>query len=291
MLINILLTKNEGYKQKGYFCFMQFFKQLFRFHINASIHVALAVYALVRITEMYFDLPYSESLDYFIFYGTITGYNFVKYAGVAKLHHRSLTNNLKIIQLFSLACFVLLCYYGWQLSFKTLLFLLPLVLLTLLYAVPFLSGFQKNLRNISHLKIIVVALVWAGFTVLLPLFDYGKTFSSDVYLMAVQRFLLVVVLMLPFEIRDLQFDAISLQTIPQKIGVERTKKLGYILLGFCLVLEFIITPNTDFRTSFLILFSLILILLMRAAENQSKYYSSFFVEAVPIIWWVILLIA
>lgn len=291
MLINILLTKNEGYKQKGYFCFMQFFKQLFRFYINASIHVALVVYALVRITEMYFDLPYNESLDYFIFYGTITGYNFVKYAGVAKLHHRRLTNNLKIIQLFSLVCFVLLCHYGWQLSFKTLLFLLPLVFLTLLYAVPFLSGFQKNLRNISHLKIIVVALVWAGFTVLLPLFDYGKPFSYDVYLMAVQRFLLVVVLMLPFEIRDLQFDAISLQTIPQKIGVERTKKLGYILLGFCLVLEFIITPNTDFRTSFLIFFSLILILLMRAAENQSKYYSSFFVEAVPIIWWVILLIA
>jgi len=59
---------------------MNLFKLVFNFYINSSIHVALAVYALVRITESYFKLPYNENLDYFIFYGTITGYNFIKYA-------------------------------------------------------------------------------------------------------------------------------------------------------------------------------------------------------------------
>ena len=110
-----------GYEQKMYFCFMKFLKQLFDFYINASIHVALAVYALVRITELYFNLSYNESLDYFIFYGTISGYNFIKYAGVAKLHHRSLTNQLKSIQVFSLFCFLAMCYYAWQLPLKTLI--------------------------------------------------------------------------------------------------------------------------------------------------------------------------
>ncbi len=268
---------------------MRFLEQLFNFYINASIHVALAVYALVRITEMYFELPYNEPLDYFIFYGTITGYNFVKYAGVAKLHHRSLTNNLKSIQIFSLICFLLMSFYAWHLSVRTLLFLLPLILLTLLYAIPFLSGFQKNLRSISYLKIIVVAFVWAGFTVLLPLFDVEKSFSTSVYIAALQRFLLVVILVLPFDIRDVQFDAVSLQTIPKKIGIEKVKKLGYILLAFCVALEFIIEPTNQFRTIFLILFFLILFLLMRAKVNQSKYYSSFLVESVPVIWWVFLL--
>lgn len=266
-------------------------KILFNFYINASIHVALAVYALVRVTELYFDLPYNENLNYFIFYGTITGYNFVKYAGVAKLHHRSLTNNLKVIQIFSLICFVLLCYYAWQLPLKVLLLLLPFGALTLLYAVPFLSGFQKNLRSIGHLKIIVVALVWAGVTVILPLYDAEKTIDLNSCLSLIQRFLLVIVLVLPFEIRDLKYDVISLQTIPQKIGIKKTKKLGYVLLVFCLVLEFVISPNTHFRTVFLVLFFVTLFLLMRATENQSKYYSSFFVEAIPIVWGLILLIS
>ena len=279
-----------GYKQKCYFCLMQFLKQIFNFYINASIHVALAVYAFVRVTEFYFGLTYNEPLDFFIFYGTITGYNFIKYAGVAKLHHRSLTNNLKVIQIFSLICFLLLCYYAWKLPFKTLFFLSPLALLTLLYAIPFLSGFQKNLRNVSHLKIIVVAIVWAVLTVLLPLFAAEKPFTLNVYLTTVQRFLLVVILILPFDIRDLKYDAISLQTIPQKIGVQKTKKLGYVLLICCLIFEFIISSNHEFRLVFLIVFTTVLVLLIRSSEKQSKYYSSFFIESIPILWWFLFLI-
>jgi 4-hydroxybenzoate polyprenyltransferase len=267
---------------------MNLIKQVFNFYINASIHVALAVYSLVRVTEFYFGLNYNESLNYFIFYGTITGYNFVKYFGIAKFHHRSLTRNLKVIQLFSLLCFIAMLFYAWQLSIETLLFIAPFGLLTVLYAIPFLSGFQKNLRNISFLKIIIIALVWSGVTVLLPVIEV-KQFPTDVTIYhMIQRFLLVCVLILPFDIRDMQYDAISLQTIPQKIGIEKTKKLGYVLLLFTLVLEFIISSNTSTRNTFLILFFVALFFLMRATKNQSKYYSSFWVESIPILWFLLL---
>mgnify|MGYP000241724923 CR=1 FL=1 len=270
---------------------MKVLKKLLDFYINASIHVAFAVYAFVRITELYFGLTYNEPLDFFLFFGTITGYNFVKYAGVAKLHHRSLTTHLKIIQIFSLICFLLMCFYASKLSIKTLLFFIPFSLLTLLYAIPFLSGFQKNLRSVGYLKIVIVAFVWVGSTIFLPLFDVGIDFSISFYLSAMQRFLLVMVLILPFDIRDVKYDAISLQTIPKKIGVKKTKKLGYILLVFCLLLEFMVVPNASFRTVFLLVFTAVLILLMRSSEEKSKYYSSFVVESIPIIWWLLLLIA
>ena len=133
---------------------MNEFKKIVDFYINASIHVALAVYAFLRITEFYFDFTYQKNLDYFIFFGTITGYNFVKYAGVAKLHHRSLTSDLKIIQIFSLFCFIAMCYYAFLLPLNTLYFSFPFALLTVLYAVPFFGGYEKNLRNIGYLKII-----------------------------------------------------------------------------------------------------------------------------------------
>ena len=268
---------------------MKWLKLVLDFYINASIHVALSVYCLVRITEFYFNLPYNESLNYFIFYATITGYNFVKYAGVAKFHHRSLTNNLKIIQIFSLICFIAMCYYAYLLPLKTLLYCIPFEILTILYAVPFLSGFQKNLRNISYLKIIVVSFVWAGFTVVIPLLDAGIEITNNNLFYSFQRFLIVIVLILPFDIRDVKYDAISLQTIPKKIGIPKTKKIGFTLMLFALVVEFILSPIPQTKNAFILFSFLVIMLLMRAKINQSKYYSSFWVEALPIFWWVILL--
>tara|TARA_R110002049_G_scaffold4842_5_gene34199 strand:+ start:3132 stop:3953 length:822 start_codon:yes stop_codon:yes gene_type:complete len=268
---------------------MKFLKLFFNFYLNASIHVGLAVFSFVRITEHYFDLTFNNNLDFFIFFGTITGYNFVKYAGVAKLHHKTLTNNLKVIQVFSFFSFLVMCYFGYFISIKTILYLTPLILLTILYAVPFLSGFHKSLRQVSYLKIIVVALVWAGFTVLIPCLDAGKEISLNVILLTLQRFLIVIVLILPFDIRDVKYDAISLQTIPKKIGVEKTKRLGLGIMVFSLVLEYAINVPGISKNVFMIFFFLTLIFLMRSKMNQSKYYSSFFVESLPIIWWLLLL--
>lgn len=267
---------------------MNILRSVFSFYINASIHVAVAVYCLVRITEYYLGIHYNENLNYFIFYGTITGYNFVKYFGIAKFHHRSLTRNLKIIQIFSLLCFIAMMFYAWQLSLEIILWMAPFGLLTILYAIPFLSGFQKNLRNISYLKIIIIALVWAGVTVLLPLIDAKQMPNEITVYQFIQRFLFVCVLILPFDIRDMQYDAISLQTIPQKIGVEKTKKLGYILLLFTLVFEFLISTKTVTRNTYLIVFFSTLFFLMGANKSQSKYYSSFGVESIPILWYILL---
>jgi hypothetical protein len=265
---------------------MSFLKTIFDFYINSSIHVGLAVYAFTRITESYLGISYDENLNYFVFLATISGYNFVKYAGVAKLHHMSLTKNLRVIQLFSLACFLAMCWYAYQLPVKTLLFFVPFGLLTVLYAVPFLSGFQKNLRSIGHLKVIVISLIWAAVSVLFPVYHAEEPITVPVVLLAIQRFLVVTVLILPFDIRDLKYDAISLQTIPQKLGIPKTKKLGLTLMLFALAIEFAIAPTPVIKNVFMVFFLVIIIFLMRAQESQSKYYSAFFVEAIPIFWWL-----
>lgn len=268
---------------------MKFLKRIFDFYINASIHVALSVYAFLKITEIYFNLPSNANINYFLFFATITGYNFVKYAGVAKLHHRRLTKSLKIIQFFSFVSFVAFCFFGYKLSLYTLYSIAPLSLLTILYAVPFLSGFEKNLRQVSYLKIVVVATVWAAVTVVIPVIDAKETLSFSVFMLALQRLLIVVVLILPFDIRDVKFDAISLQTIPKKIGVKKTKKMGVFLLVFALLIEYVFVDVRIVKMPFMIFFFLTIILLMRAEKDQEKYYSSFWVEALPIVWWLFLL--
>ncbi len=271
---------------------MNYLKIAIKFYINSSIHVALSVYCFLKITELYLGLPHKESLSNFVFFGTITAYNFVKYAGVAKLHHRSLTNNLKLIQIFSFCCFLLFCYFFFHLRHKTILLIVPLGVITLLYAVPFFCGFRKNLRSISYLKILIVSLVWGALTVILPAYDYGleKLDLFKTLLMALQRFLFVLVLILPFDIRDMKYDAISLQTIPKKIGIKQTKKMGFVVLSICLVLEFLIGVDTSFSKVFLAVFCITLFLLMRASEDQTPFYSSLGVEAIPIIWWFLLIL-
>jgi len=216
---------------------MNVLKRIFNFYINSSIHVALGVYALTWVTLIQFNIDYDENSLYFVFYATITGYNFVKYFGVAKFHHRSLAGWLKAIQLFSLIAFIALSYYTFKLNTDTLILIAILGVITFLYAIPMLPrkyfiDEQKNLRQINGLKVYVIALVWCFTTVFLPLVNNNVSIDSDVIITGFQRYIFVVVLMLPFEIRDLNYDNLKLGTIPQRIGVKKTKLLVFCFLWY-----------------------------------------------------------
>lgn len=269
---------------------MKRIQQVFDFYINSSMHVALAVFSMSWVTLIEFDLPFDENVLHFIFFATITGYNFVKFFGIAKFHHRSLAKWLQLIQLFSLLCFILMCYFAFQLQQKVIFYIAAFGVVTFLYAIPFLPKHlfidqQRNLRNIGGLKVYVIALVWAGVTVCLPLLNNDYHFDSDVWITTLQRFLLVVVLMLPFEIRDLQYDSLRLSTIPQTIGVKPAKIIG-VLLGILFFSLELLKDNMDQKQLliYLLITIIALLFLVFAKKNQNNYYSSFWVESVPIIW-------
>lgn len=274
---------------------MVILKRIFNFYLNSSIHVAIGVYALTWITLLQFGVEYDKNSLNFVFFATITGYNFVKYFGIAKFHHRSLAGWLRAIQIFSFLAFIALCYYASKLEVNTLVLIAILGLITFLYAIPLLPkkyfiDDHKNLREISGLKIYVIALVWSFTTVILPLVNNEVSLDFDVVITSVQRFVYVLVLMLPFEIRDLNYDNLKLSTIPQKIGVKKTKIIGVFLLMLFMMLEFFkdeLTSNAVIVTLIIVFISLLFIVFSN--KNQSKYYSAFWVESLPIIWLGILL--
>lgn len=264
------------------------FIKLFEFYLNSSIHVSLAVVCLVMITFRRFSIPADFDLLAFIFLGTISSYNFVKYAGIAKLHHLRLAKDLRFIQIFSFLAFIVLLYFTFLQPISILLISGMLAFITLLYALPVFYG-NRNLRALPGLKIYVIAFVWAGATIFLPLISENFFYSRDVLLEFLQRFLFVTVLLLPFEIRDLKFDMAQLNTIPQKLGIKRTKILGFIILGGFYFLEFL-----KQETGFVFLISLIattvtmIIILKNTQIRQGRYYSSFWVEGIPLFWWGLL---
>lgn len=274
---------------------MRVLNQIFNFYINSSIHVALAVMAMTWVTFIKFQLNHDFVVLPFVFFATITGYNFVKYFGVAKFHHRSLATWLKAIQVFSFLAFLGTCYYALKLTIDSIIYLAIFGLVTFLYAIPLLPmqyfrDSQKNLRQIGGLKIYIIALVWAFTTAFLPLIEKGYPISGDVVITGIQYFIFVIVLMLPFEIRDLIYDNLKLGTIPQRIGVKNTKLIGGILLLFIFLLEFF--KNEVKETALIsnaIVLSITLVFLVFAHKEQTKYYSAFWVESIPGVWLLILL--
>lgn len=263
-------------------------KKILDFYINSSIHVALAVVSLTIITYLHLNIPIEKNLLLFIFFGTVTGYNFVKYATVAGLHHRSLADSLKTIQIFSFISFMGLVITAFYVRDNLLLWAGCFGLITLLYALPVFSR-SRNLRSISGLKIYIIALVCAGVTVVLPGTSAENPLFGTLMLEFLQRFVLVIAWILPFEIRDLKYDLQQLGTIPQRVGITWTKILGYSLLGSAVILD--ILKNSSTQNSLIALMIMVIVsgvFIWRSQENQSRYFASFWVEAIPIMWLIVL---
>lgn len=267
---------------------MRLWKSIFNFYIQSSVHVALAICALTGVTVLSYDLSWQLWSFVFIFCASITGYNFAKFAGIAGLHHQSLTWNLREIQIFSLFCFLLLIFAAFKQSTLFLMINGLLGLLTVFYSLPF---FRKphGLRQLAGLKIFIIAVVWVGATLWLPLANQYPLLTWDVLWRSLSYFVFVLALILPFEIRDLKYDNSSLGTFPQRFGVAKTRIFGYSLLLIFVILNFFI-PSVD--THQLIVSSAIalLVMIMIRFSNTSNagYYTSFWVESVPIIWFVLL---
>ncbi|TRX01113.1 hypothetical protein [Flavobacterium gawalongense] len=269
---------------------MKIFKELFNFYINSSIHVGLSCYALVRMTQHMFHIAADEPIANFVFFGTIVGYNFVKYDALARAKKLMMRKELKIIAVFSFFALLLVGFYFFQLQRITQIVAIAFLSITLLYTLPFFPN-KKNARNWAGVKIYIVALCWVGVTLALPILNVNVSITLDFYLKCIQRFILIFVLVLIFEIIDLANDDPHLQTVPQQIGVKRTKILGLLLLIPFYFLEFL-KSNFDENQLIvnLIVVVMILLFLLFANEKRSKYYTSFWVESVPIVWWLMVLL-
>ena len=266
------------------------FKRIIDFYIDSSIHVAFSCYALVQMTGFMFNISNIEPTAFFAFFGTIVGYNFVKYDALIRAKKQQIRKELKVILIFSLVAFVAVLHFFFQLQTITQIVAVVFLGLIVLYTLPFFPN-RKNARNWAGVKIYIVALCWVGVTVFLPIFNAKIAVETNFIIIAIQRFLLIFVLVLIFEIIDLKNDDPHLQTVPQQIGVKQTKILGFFLLLVLIILEFF-NANLNYAILFLkvVVALAIILFLYFASEKRSKYYTSFWVESVPIFWWILLLI-
>ena len=126
------------------------------------------------------------------------------------------------------------CFFG--VGFSVQLSLVIPAIISLGYVFPIVKG-NLRLRDFNHIKIFLIAIVWAWVTVVLPALEWDEWGKWTTWLMVLERAIFIFAITLPFDIRDLKIDAhTKVKTIPSVIGVKNTKLLAY----FCLTAMFVL---------------------------------------------------
>lgn len=148
-------------------------------------------------------------------------------------------------------------------------------LVVFLYYSPSKKLRFKGLRKTRGLKVFVIAFVWALVTLGAPLLDRPDyQYSSHHVWLLLQRFLFIVAITIPFDIRDLQKDLKSrVFTLPQKLGIRNTRILIAVLLFFLLILDWYIFQWPGVLPYWLALAYPFILLLYLNSKKGDLYFS------------------
>jgi len=271
---------------------MRWLKRWFAIYVFGNIHVAMAAYSLTKITMMHCDYN-NQPLANFIFFATVLSYNFIRLFQIDRINSmvtlwfRANKGPLLLINGAALAGFL---YNLLKFEWKDLIPLVPLSLATLLYVFPFKKRIM-GLRFVPGLKLFLIALTWAGVTYFLPVYMQGNWETRYTLVHFIQRLLFVLAITIPFDIRDAQFDQQELATLPQVIGIQASKWMAITALLIFIILDtqFQKLGQDVFWTDLSIGVGAA-IMIAFSGTNRPRYFTAFWVEAIPIIWYLLLLI-
>jgi hypothetical protein len=295
---NILLTKKLSISTNTYICMMSFLKNTLDFYIFSNIHVSIAGFCLTKITLLKFGIT-DNLVPFFVLFSIIISYNFIRFLEIKWDRLNWFKNwffehQYTLFILFSLSVLGLgyIMFFS-DFNLNSIVILFPFAFMTFFYVLPLfkIGKIEFSFRNFPSVKIISIAIAWAGITVFFPLYNAGYEFTSSVYIEFIQRFLILISITIPFDIRDVNVDPRSLKTIPQLVGVKASKIIGYALLLVFVLLELYINNLANLNTYILIVIALIAALFLAFSTPQkSRYYTSFWVEAIPILWFVLIVV-
>ena len=263
---------------------MKWSVKIFDFYIDASIHVALAVVALLLATCIFLNITADRNLILFVFLATLGCYNFLKYVDWQKNITISVFREKTGVAILSLTSIALAGYFLLLLSTEIWVVTGLMLVLIAFYMLPLFPR-EKNLRSLGVVKVILVAVIWSTVTVVLPLLNADAPLNTDALILFLQRFMIVIALIIPFEIRDMHYDPPGIKTLPRRLGIQKTKQLGILLVCIAFVLG---NFRSDVQYSETITRLVVLVLLswviVKTPNKPVKYYASFWVEIQPLIW-------
>ncbi len=288
---------------------MRLLNKIGHLFLFGNIFVALCAY-FQTLNELYFSSQLSlvNPTSIFVFFSTLLIYNYRKLL-FAKLDLKEpFTNRAKWVFANRLSI-AIICFSSvlgiiismFSLSKRTLLFLLPLFVISVLYATPFSRNMDsmKRLRQLPFLKIFLVAGVWSAVTVLFPIIenDFQNLFSTPVIFSFCARVVFIFSITLPFDIRDIEVDKKNgIKTFPVVFGEKKSVQLSIasMLLFILLQLVGVYFHYFDARATgvgYLLSGIISLFFIAQSSAKKNEYFVAFWIEGLMLLQFILLLVA
>ncbi len=276
--------------------------------VFGNIFVAVCAYFL-SLEELYFQekIALLNSTSLFVFFSTLLIYNYRKaiyneeHLPPKTVRSNWIVANKQVLRWLTILGGIGLILTAYCLSKRTLLFLIPIFLISLFYATPFNFNNTSTirLRYFPFLKIFLVAGVWAAVTVLFPVFenDFDSFFSFDVIFTFITRFIFLFAITLPFDIRDMEVDQQSqIKTIPVVFGKIKANNLALLLLLLFIVLYvlryyFSHKPNNFLNIGYIASGFLAVLLVYWSRKRTGEYFIAFWIEGLMLFQFLLILVA
>lgn len=283
------------------------FQRPLDFLLFSNIFISLGAFAQALVSYRLLGFAPSWSVAAFLFFSTLLTYNFSiliqkpenpensEYRRVRWIF-RNYKLNVAITGLAGLALVPLFL----SLNFKAQLLNVFLAVLSFGYALPLFKskGRKFGLRNIPAVKLFMIALVWALSSVCLPYFELQSRGNFvlppvDLLILILKRFLFVVAITIPFDIRDMFQDAMfELKTIPTIFGERKAYLFCQTMLAVYLVLLFLF-QNKGFNSDFFGLMLTVMLtgwLIFKSKWERNEYYYFFYLDGTLILQLVMMVL-
>lgn len=287
-------------------------KRFFDFLIFSNIFLSLCVTSLVLETSLMLQNRIGDyRYPFFLFCSTLVLYCFHRiYRSDFRTEHEKLSDRHRWVRdhpvlfftvLFSAATGVVISAIGFV-SFRTLVWLVPVGVISLAYTIPLIpwKGSLIRLRDIPGLKIFLIAFVLGLTTVLLPILAYSTPSAllhPEIIFIFLRRIFFIFAITIPFDIRDMEYDRQN-QTLslPVLFGERRSKLLGILaLLIFCALglLQYLFVSDTP------LCYILALVLsacpsawiILRSGEGKGDFFYSFCLEGMMLLQCLLVMLA
>ncbi len=227
--------------------------QAFRFLVFSNIYVSLCAMTFTAKTALLlYGNNGSIKVNLLVFFATLFLYCFHRLFHRGKMiaeerneeRHHWADEHKRTFYGITISSFIAATVLMFYMPIRVWLILIPVGVLGLGYSLPFIptkSGW-KRLRDLSWLKALWIAIAYGWLTTFIPVVyqtDINNMLNPDVLLVFARSCLFVFVLVIPFDIRDMQHDTKNgIKSLPVLVGVNNAIKiaLGILAVFFLLVI-------------------------------------------------------
>lgn len=279
---------------------MKFLKQFSDFILFGNIYVAFGAVCLTQSTLIQIAST-NHLVDYslLVFFSTLFVYNlqriFYKSQKDVSLHsirRKWIFKNqvsIKLLAFSGLLGVIITFFYN---NIKVAFYLSPLLILSLAYFLPWIK-----LRKSPWFKLLTLVLVWTIVTSVVPILLGSSEVITKYHLLHIAvRFVFMMAICIPFDIRDLLVDAAdNVSTIPHLMGENKTRWFAtswMLVYIFLIILEFssgMVNSNIFYALLFSALINAVIVFMSNSKRSEYFYVAG--IDGTMILQGVLLLLA